>query len=41
MLLDITPLQSKLTWFFQMIENLKTLILQRKNGKDENFFLIN
>ena len=41
MLLDITPHQSMVNWFFQLIETVKTWIIQRKNGKDENFFLIN
>ncbi len=40
MLLDITPLQSMMTWFFQLIETVKTWIARRKNGKEENFFLI-
>jgi hypothetical protein len=40
MLLDITPPQSTLTWFFQLIETVKTWIMHRKNAKDENFFLI-
>jgi hypothetical protein len=40
MLLDITPTQSIQTWFFQLIETVKTWIMRRKIGKDENFFLI-
>ncbi len=40
MLLDITPPQSIQTWFFQLIETVKTWIVRRKNGKEENFFLI-
>jgi hypothetical protein len=41
MLLDITLTQSIQTWFFQLIETAKTWLMRRKNGKDENFFLIN
>lgn len=38
MLLDITPPQSMMNWFFQLFVNLKTWILQRKIGKEETFF---
>jgi hypothetical protein len=41
MLLDITLQQSTAAWFFQFIETVKTWIMYGKNGKNENYFLIN
>jgi hypothetical protein len=40
MLLDITPPQSIISWFFQLTVTVKTWIMKRKIRKDENFFLI-
>ncbi len=41
MLPDITFHESIAEWFFQLIETLNKRFMQRKNRKDENYFLIN
>jgi hypothetical protein len=41
MLLDITHPQSIAAWFFQLLRTARTWIMQEKNRKNENYFLIN